>query len=421
MMKIINFTYQVILLIFFVTSISLLLVPSFSYADLPDTAILEKHRNDAKNRANSLSHEVHDFLYDANKTNQAKEIMGYETDQPTGSGMSLNDAEMHGAQNLEQGSNDPDYKYACTKKKCEVGHTLSSEATLNRSDKIKEAMVIRDENGNVIGHKSYIDNILDHQQKAAIAFEDAIHGNKNVCTPITDTFTKTTPDTCDSYYDYNVNSCYPRQIVEIDPKYNYACNKKREIKEKVCSDKIVSITCKKTTNCGNGGIKPGSLGSGLAYNHQNGVITIGTIRDNDWPGDWVAHDRTTTFTTVDVSKIDEFRITSVGFDDYLQIKVNGHNVYVGPDGGNKLEIIRKGIFFYIDNGISLRRDCERGTNWRRNVDIDLKPYLKEGENIIETRLIVCGQGEFWMKINAKAKCCNEDDWDIKREETCEYH
>jgi hypothetical protein len=55
----------------------------------------------------------------------------------------------------------------------------------------------------------------------------------------------------------------------------------------------------------------------------------------------------------------------------------------------------------------------------REPNIDLKPYLKEGENILKTRVIVGGVGEGWLQIRAKQNCCSK--WDIKREDKMRYY
>ena len=159
----------------------------------------------------------------------------------------------------------------------------------------------------------------------------------------------------------------------------------------------------------------------MKFEFNNGVLTIGTIADNYWGGHCAIYDRTTTFKITNKDKIKDFFLFKVGFDDYMQITLNDKLIYVGPDGGDKLEVVTRNSGFWgnhqvVNNG-SRDRACERGTNWTREPNIDLKPYLKEGENILKTRVIVAGNGEGWLQIKAKQNCCSK--WDIKREEKCD--
>jgi len=132
----------------------------------------------------------------------------------------------------------------------------------------------------------------------------------------------------------------------------------------------------------------------------------------------------------------------VKFDDYLELKLNGHTFYVGPDGGNYVEVktreiekertIAQGPFwnrwFKIEkykesitevfNGHEYK-PCERNTNWNQEVDVDLKPYLKDGENILQMKIIVSGNGEGWLKISAKQQCCANNEWTENWVENCD--
>jgi hypothetical protein len=193
--------------------------------------------------------------------------------------------------------------------------------------------------------------------------------------------------------------------------------------DKFICQKSLKVSCTRTSECDYGGIERGSVASDMALQINPGLITIGSIRDNEWGGRCDIIDRTTTFRAKNIEKIQEFRIIKVGFDDYLQIKVNGRVVYVGPDGGSKLEVvIGKGWYGQpekqVFNGIN-NQACERNTNWVRGVNVDIKPYLVEGNNTIDIRVIVYGWGEGWLQIKAKAQCCAPEDWKEEWEENCE--
>jgi hypothetical protein len=186
----------------------------------------------------------------------------------------------------------------------------------------------------------------------------------------------------------------------------------------VC-EKNLSVSCKQAGDCDSGGIVKASVSSDMKFEYSYPYLTIGTIADNYWGGRCDAYDRVTKFQVRNKEEIREFKIVQVGFDDYLWIKVNGHNVYVGPDGGDRLEIVeqKSGWFRHkvVETGNG-RRSCERETNWNFNVDINLLPYLKEGENEIWMRVIVAGAGEGWMRIIAKQHCCMS--WQEQWEKRC---
>jgi hypothetical protein len=362
---------------------------------------------------------LNSYFTDMNN-HQLKETVGFEGVNVKGNNMELDRAESEGLTNLRKTpvntgdsiQNSP----PCNKDDCAVGRVFGSSATLKRQEEIEKIGIEKDEKGMPINNKGYLDKAFAVTKQAK---DMDYFGGEADCKEGEDITTTYSKDVCDQYYSRKVSSCFPRQVVEIDPEYSYICNKKRETKIKTCSETITSITCKDSKECDLGGIEPSSVASDMKYEHKDGVLTIGTIADNYWRGTCATYDRTTRFRIKNVSKIKDFTIFRVGFDDYLQIIINDHTVYVGPDGGHKLEVRAVGgkRRLKVHNGNS-DRACERDTNWNNEVNIDLKPYLKEGENILKTRVIVSGAGEGWLQIRAKQNCCSK--WDISRGTTCKY-
>jgi hypothetical protein len=208
-----------------------------------------------------------------------------------------------------------------------------------------------------------------------------------------------------------------------------------------CSSKL-NISCEAKGDCAFGGLVAESVASDMKLEYGGGILTIGTISDNYWSGQCQVYDRDTEFTIKDVAKLSEFRLVQTGFDDFIQIKVNDHIVYIGPDGGSSLSVVSQkfgsgynansslgnsvssnlgtsadtgnsnaSAFNQVFNGINYY-NCEQGTNWMKDLDIDLRPYLKEGLNTISVRVIVSGMGEGWIKIAVKQHCCNswKEEW-----------
>lgn len=178
-------------------------------------------------------------------------------------------------------------------------------------------------------------------------------------------------------------------------------------------------TCKRIKECDDGGIVVGSIKQNdMTFRYTYPELTIGTIADNYWGGYCQVYDRTTTFKIRNLAKIKEFRISQVGFDDYLWIKVNGKTVYVGPYGGDRVELKGDGYLRGVTTNGHDHHSCELKTDWNVVVNIDLRPYLRDdAENEIWTRVVVAGRGEGWMKIIARQDCC--DQWEDVWDGTCE--
>ncbi len=346
---------------------------------------------------------------------QSQETIGFEGTNIRGNGMSIEELD-----NLSVGVmqlNDENYlretqgetvTYECNKNDCNVGHTFSSLSAVKRQEEIETLGFTKDQ--------SFLDKAIAQTKNSEFDF---LNGKDIQCPSTTENLVSKTEHTCDQYYDLKTSNCFPKQIVEIDPEYKYSCLKTRDEKIKTCHEEITDIKCKESQECDMGGIEKGTLASDMKFEFNNGVLTIGTIADNYWGGHCAVYDRITTFKITNKDKIKEFTLFKVGFDDYMSIQINDHLIYVGPDGGNKLEVKTVGSRFWkhqvVDNG-SGHHACERGTSWVREPNIDLKHYLKEGENILKTRVIVAGAGEGWLQIRAKQNCCVN--WEIKRETKC---
>lgn len=135
------------------------------------------------------------------------------------------------------------------------------------------------------------------------------------------------------------------------------------------------------------------------YNYPNLVFV--TKADNYRGGHCQVYDRDAKFEINDLNGIKDFTLNRVGFDDYLWFKFNNHTIYVGPDRGDRVELKNKGHWIGVTTNGKNLLSCERNTNWQFEPGIDLKPYLKEGENTLWTRTIVSGWGESWLNIRVK--------------------
>lgn len=204
-----------------------------------------------------------------------------------------------------------------------------------------------------------------------------------------------------------------------------------------CS-KTLEVSCKKVTECDFGGIVKESVDSHISFDASNGFLTIGTDCDNCLTGTCATFDKTIVFSISQVGLVSSFHLKHVKFDDYIQLKLNGHIFYVGPDGGAYVEVKTRNVkkqrngrrgrmritetyterVTEVFNGHKYER-CERGESFNREVDIDLRPYLLEGKNTLQMRIIVSGAGEGWIKIKAREQCCANNDWIETWVESCE--
>ena len=83
----------------------------------------------------------------------------------------------------------------------------------------------------------------------------------------------------------------------------------------------------------------------------------------------------------DLGKIKKFALKKIHFDDYLDIFVNGFLV------------LRAGSDLMFHKKLTERFTCERNRiNVHDGIDLDLKPYLKEGFNIIQLSNLIGGGG-----------------------------
>lgn len=165
------------------------------------------------------------------------------------------------------------------------------------------------------------------------------------------------------------------------------------------------------------------------------ALRFGSIGDDYWhePTYGGVHDNSLTFNLIDPGAIAQFSLNSVYYDDWVYIAVNGHHIYNGPHGGDRLELqldnvwctalasqdlcfatqqeCLNGLALYsISNGKCSNMDrpwhnsyvkysasgtgqAELRISWSYTQPIDLKKYLTPGRNTIFIRTIVGGGGE----------------------------
>lgn len=138
---------------------------------------------------------------------------------------------------------------------------------------------------------------------------------------------------------------------------------------------------------------------------------IGVAGDNYWNSG--VYDRNVYFNMDDPQGLDDLAIVQEGFDDWMLVAVNDHIVYIGPRGGDRLLMVRQAYSCGGDDGDCQYRNRvqygpnsfgspELSTSWKINQYIDIRPYLRSGQNKIFMRTIVGGGGEGWIKIRTRS-------------------
>ena len=197
--------------------------------------------------------------------------------------------------------------------------------------------------------------------------------------------------------------------ISTPPQYSEeSCVEWRESQQYTCQETL-QLSCNRPIECDAGGILMGSLNSDMQWNYTYPTLTLGANADNIWSGYCAVFDRQTTFTIEDINKVKEFTLIQAGFDDWIKIEVNGNLVYVGPYGGDRLEVVDTVLFSrftikQVQYGPSSYGGCELSTSWNKALNIDIKPYLQTGTNTIDMRVVVAGGGEGWMKFRATQYC-----------------
>ena len=400
---------------------------------------LKAHKESGQSIAKSLESNVAGSFQNMD-IHELKEIVGYEGSNVRGAGMSIEQAESSGEyvkqQNDEKAIKElrgEPVEYSCDKETCEVGHTFSSVASLKRQEELDKQGFERDENGMPINKHAYLDKALNAIKNNEF---DYLSGSSSNCQPTEETITTSNEETCDQYFDLKTSSCFPKQIVEIDPEYKYQCYKKRELKKKTCVDVIKHINCKKTISCSAAGLftpdsnnelMQSSGGLTLKATNRNGSTILELGNNKHWTYDTGSNgcemkEFIAKFFIKNVKQVATFRLFEVFENNLLHISINGTTIYNGLGGNDLILGPGNGMGRVIYGGNGKQGTCGINSghqHWKgHNYDILAAGLLREGENHIQIKLAYHWYGHAGFKIEATNYCCRE--FDIEREEKCNY-
>ena len=143
----------------------------------------------------------------------------------------------------------------------------------------------------------------------------------------------------------------------------------------------------------------------------NYSLYLGTVADNYWGGYAAVYDKSMTFNISNPAFFTKFTLAGAWFDDWLHVMINEKTVYVGPFGGDRLKVVKvPSVWCGWDCGETYETMIQYGEssfgwpelsrNWGVGLSVDLRPYLRSGQNIIAMRTIVAGNGEGAIRIDA---------------------
>lgn len=138
----------------------------------------------------------------------------------------------------------------------------------------------------------------------------------------------------------------------------------------------------------------------VAAGSGNYNLYLGTFANNYWSGYGAIYDRSMSFNMSNTDIFSKFALSQVAFDDYMLVMLNGFVVHVGPFGGDRLEVVRQGRGVVVKYCETCLGRVELSTEWNYGLNVDLRPYLKSGQNTIFMRTIVGGAGEGALRIDA---------------------
>lgn|GEM_PF-2687757 len=239
------------------------------------------------------------------------------------------------------------------------------------------------------------------------------------------TKTTTTPniygtEVCNRYNLSETQTCSLGQVVDVNSKSNFQCQKTNSVLENVSCDRYLAVTCPDhPALCEAGGILAqtisNSTGTATA-SFQNPYLDfyqfINTVNTRETS--------TFTFEIPDASLIGVFRLMYVQQDNWLALKINGQFVRVFraqlseelQTSANKLEIVYSNGRPYVDIGVGQLFTVEPGLYpLAENKDLDMRKYLKSGTNTIEFILAngnSYGIGEAKFEVRQFCEPCKEE-------------
>ncbi|RPD86129.1 hypothetical protein EGK75_08280 [Neisseria weixii] len=219
---------------------------------------------------------------------------------------------------------------------------------------------------------------------------------------------------CSEYYGAELFLCEAALKVTVDPNWNYSCLETKYQHERYSCSKKLKVTCEQAPDCTTAGVEAGTMQGDMQLSFvKNGgdtahTLTFGSIGDDYFRNN--QYDREMMVKIKNLKQLSVFTLKRVEYDDWLVVKVNDAIVY--SSYGNQMlsaDFSKNSNFTkprtaVLDESGNWIGAAERKTSWKKDLNIDIRPYLKEGDNMIWTRTIAGGGGESAAIFNVHQYC-----------------
>jgi len=108
---------------------------------------------------------------------------------------------------------------------------------------------------------------------------------------------------------------------------------------------------------------------------------------------------------VSLKDINRFKLVRMEYEDFVEVTFNGVPVFTDLDQAQYNKVKTCGGCHVINRPVS------------RNLNFDLRPYLREGLNTFRVRLTAVAHGNLWLKLDTDSQCCKA--WSDRWTETCQ--
>ncbi|MDA0938778.1 MAG: hypothetical protein O3C05_00595 [Proteobacteria bacterium] len=230
--------------------------------------------------------------------------------------------------------------------------------------------------------------------------------------------TSKTKETCDEYVDWKDNNCKVGQVVKVDAKHDYKCRVTREKREGVCNKKLRAWCDGGVRDCGYdaGGMVQGSIDGNIFWRANYPNLYLGTIDKVRDSGRCHIIDKNINFIVKNKDSIKELRVTNIQYSDWIRISVNGVQAYNSMGGEGPYWRERSwhggyGEFTNLHSG-SIVKTCNTKRFYNTNPNVDLVPYVRDGNNTIRIELAFGNSGRLYVELRATQYCCTvKEEWD----------
>lgn len=226
---------------------------------------------------------------------------------------------------------------------------------------------------------------------------------------------------------YNASCTYGRVIV-VDKDYIYQCTQSPRKLETLSCNRTLTVTCTAGGDgCSPSGVVPGTTQGdmSISFNHAGGgtwTLIFGRLENNTWEtsNPYNVKDRSMTFQLSGLDNLTEFRLAYTRYDDWIWIRVNGRTAFVGPKAMDHPDyadrLIEKETCVEMDWGLrctSVVQYNEAGNTaafnqrqklWEAWPGVDVRPWLVEGLNTVDVRVMHDTRGEAGVQFSVRAKC-----------------